>query len=152
MTKFVNRYVANCQICVRGKPSRQAPQGPVISLQIPNKPSWESISMDFIVKLPKSQGFDSIFVVVDRLSKIAHFIPCNESMSAKELAILFINNIFRLHGLQSSIISDRRGVLFTSKFWKHLLKNLQIQVNMSTAFRPETDGQTEKPIQLWNNT
>ena len=142
MTKFVNRYVANCQICVRGKPSRQAPQGPLMALQIPNNP-WESISMDFIVKLPKSQGFDSIFVVVDRLSKMAHFIPCNESISAKELAILFINNIFRLHGLPSSIISDR-GVLFTSKFWKHLLKNLQIQANMSTAFRPETDGQTEK--------
>ena len=82
MTKFVNRYVANCQTCIRGKASRQAPQGPLMSLDIPNTP-WKSISMDFIVKLPKSNGFDSIFVVVDRLTKMAHFIPCNESMSAK---------------------------------------------------------------------
>ncbi|KAG1121331.1 hypothetical protein G6F42_012533 [Rhizopus arrhizus] len=142
MTKFVNRYIANCQTCIRGKPSRQSPQGPLMSLQIPTNP-WESISMDFIVKLPKSKGFDSIFVVVDRLTKMAHFIPCNESMTAKELATLFINNIFRLHGLPSSIVSDR-GTLFTSKFWKHLLNNLDIKANMSTAYRPETDGQTER--------
>jgi hypothetical protein len=142
MTNFVNRYVANCQICIRGKPSRQAPQGPLRSLQIPDQP-WESISMDFIVKLPKSKGFDSIFVVVDRLTKMAHFIPCNESMSAKELATLFIDNIFRLHGFPTSIVSDR-GALFTSKFWQHLLKNLDVKANMSTAYRPETDGQTER--------
>ncbi|CEP07157.1 hypothetical protein [Parasitella parasitica] len=142
LTKFVNRYIANCPTCVRGKASRQAPQGPLMPLPIPNNP-WESISMDFIVKLPRSKGFDSIFVVVDRLTKMAHFIPCNESMPAKELASLFINNIFKLHGLPTSIVSDR-GSLFTAKFWKNLLQNLQIQANMSTAFRPETDGQTER--------
>ena len=99
--------------------------------------------MDFIVKLPTSNEFDSIWVVVDRLTKMAHFVPCRESMNAKELANLFIQNIFRLHGLPNSIVSDR-GVLFTSKFWKHLLSKLDINGNMSTSHRPQTDGQTEK--------
>ena len=142
MNNYIKRYVANCQICMRGKPSRQAPQGPLKPLQIPDTP-WSSISMDFIAKLPISDGYDSIWVVVDRLTKMAHFIPCKESINAKDLANLFIQNIFKLHGLPSSIISDR-GVLFTSKFWKHLLSKLDIQSNMSTSHRPQTDGQTEK--------
>jgi transposase InsO family protein len=127
---------------IRGKASHQAPQDQLKSLQIPTEP-WSSISMDFIVKLPKSNGFDSIWVVVDRLTKMAHFVPCRESTNAKELANIFIQNIFRLHGLPKSIVSDR-GVLFTSKFWKHLLSKLNINCNMSTSHRPQTDGQTEK--------
>lgn len=99
--------------------------------------------MDFVVKLPLSQGFDSVFVVVDRMTKMAHFIPCKEAMDATELARLFITNVFRLHGLPDDIVSDR-GSLFTSKFWKKLSEMTGIKSKMSTAFHPETDGQTER--------
>lgn len=99
--------------------------------------------MDFVVKLPVSQGFDSIFVVVCRLTKIAHFIPCKETMDAAELANLFVQHVFRAHGLPEDIVSDR-GTLFTSKFWKKLLELTGTKSKMSTAFHPETDGQTER--------
>ena len=99
--------------------------------------------MDFIVELPKSKsGFDAITVFVDRLSKMAHFVPCHTASSAPQIATLFIANIFRIHGLPSSIISDRDSH-FTSHFWKALWKSLDTSLNMSTAFHPQTDGQTE---------
>lgn len=97
MVTFVRRYVAACDTCARIKAPRHKPYGLLQPLDIPMRP-WASISMDFIVKLPSSHGFDSIFVVCDRLTRAAHFIPCMESMSAEELAWLFLDRIFRLHG------------------------------------------------------
>ena len=99
--------------------------------------------MDFIVKLPKSKGFDSIFVVVCRFTKQAHFIPCKESMSSSDLADLYINNIFKLHGLPDDIVSDR-GPVFRSKFWLSLLESLKIKSKLFTAFHPQSKGQTER--------
>ncbi|XXQ39875.1 reverse transcriptase [Plasmodiophora brassicae] len=103
--------------------------------------------MDLIVKLPVSEGYDSVLVVVDRLSKMAHFIPCKESLTAVELSDLFLQQVFRLHGLPDDIVSDR-GPQFVSAFWKHLLDRLDIQRNLSSSRHPESDGQTERVNQI----
>jgi hypothetical protein len=99
--------------------------------------------MDFVTGLPNSNGFDSIWVVVDRLTKLQHFAPCSTTIDAEGLAELFLSNIFRLHGLPDTILSDR-GPQFASRFWKHLCHALKIEPHLSTAFHPETDGQTER--------
>lgn len=104
--------------------------------------------MDFVVGLPTTVGgYDSIWVVVDRLTKSAHFIPVRVKYTAEKLAELYISQIVRLHGVPLSIISDR-GSLFTSHFWKALQYGLGTQLDMSTAFHPQTDGQSERTIQV----
>ncbi|WP_369008136.1 transposase family protein, partial [Bacillus sp. SRB_331] len=110
---------------LHSKVPRRKPSGLLLPLPIPSHP-WSSISMDFIVKLPKSAGFDSILVVVDRYTKMAHFIPCNETVTSCDLANLVFANIFKLHGLPTDIVSDR-GPQFVAQFWKHLLKSFHIQ-------------------------
>lgn len=102
--------------------------------------------MDFIVELPTSQGKNTILVVVDRLTKAAHFISCVGLPSAEQTSELIIQNVFRLHGVPDEIISDR-GVQFTSKFWKSFCDALGIKVNLSSAFHPQTNGQTERTNQ-----
>ena len=89
--------------------------------------------MDYIVKLPLSHGYDSIWVVCDRLTRYAHFIPCNESLDAPGLAWLFLDRIFRYHGLYDSIISDR-GSTFVSEFWRELTSLLQVELRHSKAY------------------
>src|SRR6266550_4623710 len=141
MRKDVERYVANCHTCRRVKPRRHAPHGTLLPLPVPNQP-WLDIAMDFVVGLPESEGCNAAWVVVDRLSKQRHFVPCTAKISAEGLADLFIRHIFRLHGLPDSIVSDR-GPQFASRFWRYLCRCLGIQPRLSTAFHPETDGQTE---------
>ena len=99
--------------------------------------------MDFIVDLPVSSGFDSILVIVDRLTKMAHFIPTVKDVTAEDVAALFIKHILPQHGLPDEIISDR-DARFVSKFWSRFLQLLDIRKNMSTAYHPRTDGQTER--------
>jgi len=99
--------------------------------------------MDFIVGLPKSEGYTKIWVIVDRFSKMAHFIPLKTEEHIKELALIFLKEIWRLHGLPETIISNR-DTRFTSKFWMSLMQLLQVKLNVSTACHPETDGQTER--------
>jgi hypothetical protein len=137
----VRKYVKFCQICRRAKGAKHAPYGTLKSLPVPNG-RWKDISMDFIVGLPLSDGHDAILVVVDRLTKMKHLIPCHTTDDADKLAMLFITYVWKLHGLPESIVSDR-GSLFTSEFWKRLCKRLRIDALLSTAFHPETDGQTE---------
>ena len=105
--------------------------------------------MDFISGLPESNGYTQIWVVVDRLIKMAHFIPMvtGEKSPAKDLAITFAREIWRLHGLPSDIVSDR-GSVFISGFWKELMEHLGVDLNLSTAFHPQTDGQTERVNQV----
>jgi hypothetical protein len=98
--------------------------------------------MDFITGLPVSHGQDAIFTVVDRLTKMAHFIPTSSTVDATQTADLFLKEVFRLHGLPRTIISDR-DPKFTSKFWQELMRLLQVKLKFSTAFHPQTDGQTE---------
>jgi len=109
---------------------------------IPEKP-WVHISADFITKLPLAQGYDSILVVVDRLTKIVHFIPTTEKTSAEGLARLFRDNVWKLHGLPESIISDREPQ-FMAGLMRELNQILGIKSKMSTAFHPQTDGQIER--------
>jgi hypothetical protein len=103
---------------------------------------WESVSMDFMVSLPLSKGFDAIMVVVDRFSKMAHIIPIMESAIAQEMGRLFFTHVFKHHGLPKDIVSDRNPK-FTTKFWRALWKRMGSELKMSISFRPQTDGQTE---------
>ncbi|KAI5474168.1 hypothetical protein MNV49_007998, partial [Pseudohyphozyma bogoriensis] len=139
--KYVEDYVSGCTTCARTKAPRHKKYGLLQPLPIPEHP-WASISMDFIEKLPESDGYDSI-LVVDRLTKMAVFIPTDTTITAQELADIFIRHVFSKHGLPADIISDR-GNKFTSQFWTALSQALKIQQNLSTAYHPETDGQTER--------
>src|SRR5690606_4084097 len=142
MHRTVERYMKNCEICQRAKPTRHQPYGLLKPLQAPER-RWSDILVDLITGLPVSDGYDAITVVVDRLSKMAHYIPCTTELDAETFAKLFVQNIFRLHGLPTKIVSDR-GSLFTSKFWKWVAAKLGIKRNLSTAYHPQTDGQTER--------
>src|SRR5690606_24984041 len=141
MRQTIARFIRNCDTCSRIKPVRHAPYGYLKPLSVPQR-RWDSVSMDFIVGLPESNSakYTSILVVVDRLSKMAHFIPDPTKVKAKDVARLFLNNVFRLHGFPSYIVSDR-GSNIVGKFSKALCKLVGIQQQSSTAFHPQTDGQ-----------
>ena len=102
--------------------------------------------MDFIVKLPRSEGFDTILVIVDRLTKMSLFIPTTTNITSEQLADLYVTHVFSKHGVPADIVSDR-GTEFTSKFWRSLGTRLNMKLNFSTAYRPQTDGQTERTNQ-----
>jgi hypothetical protein len=141
MKQFIHHFVDSCDMCGRTKKRRHKPVGELKSLPIPPYP-WSSLSMDLIEFLPESNGFNSILVIVDRLTKMAKSIPTTTGLTAEELARLFVRHVFGQHGLPTDITSDR-GSEFTSEFWKSLCTLLKIKLNFSTAFHPETDGQTE---------
>lgn len=142
MREFINEYINSCDACQRNKAVHHRKYGLLNPLPVPTGP-WRSLSMDHVVDLPRSNGYDSVLVVVDRLTKQAHFILADKTDTASDLARQFLENIFRLHGLPSDIVSDR-GTTFRSGWWKAFLKMLKIKPNLSTAFHPETDGQTER--------
>jgi transposase InsO family protein len=109
---------------------------------------WEDISMDFVVGLPRTpKGNDSVWVIVDRLTKVAHFVLVKTQYATKKLAELYVEHILRLHGAPKSIVSDR-GPQFVSKFWQSFHKLMGTTLNYSTAFHPQTDGQTERVNQV----
>ncbi|MBW0586472.1 hypothetical protein O181_126187, partial [Austropuccinia psidii MF-1] len=146
MTQYIEDYVSSCQQCSRNKNIHHKKCGLLKTLPVPNG-RLICLSMDFITQLPLSNSFDSILVIVDRFSKIAVFIPTMSSITSLDLAHLFIKNIFSKHGLPSSIVSDR-GSLFVSSFWANLCQQLKISRDLSTAYHPETDGQTERVNQI----
>jgi len=140
--KYIQRYVDHCDTCHRIKPIRHAPFGRLKPLELPHRP-WDTISMDFITALPISNGKDALWVVIDSLTKMGHFVACQGTMNPEDLADHFLQQVIRPHGLPSSMVSDR-GSLFTSDFWKRVTETLGISRNLSTAFQPQTDGQTER--------
>ena len=141
MYRDVERHVRRCTTCLQAK-STTNPYGLYMPLPIPSAP-WSDISMDFVLGLPRSKrGHDSIFVVVDRFSKMAHFIPCSKTHDASRIATLFFREIVRLHGVPKTIVSDR-DVKFMSYLWKAMMAKLGVKLLFSSASHPQTDGQTE---------
>ncbi|GJW71577.1 putative reverse transcriptase domain-containing protein [Tanacetum coccineum] len=146
MKADIATYVSKCLTCAKVKAEHQKPSG---LLQQPEIPvwKWERITMDFITKLPRTpSGYDSIWVIVDRLTKSAHFIPMNEKYKMEKLTRLYLKEIVCRHGVPVSIISDR-DPRFASRFWTSLQKSLGTNLDMSTAYHPKTDGQSERTIQ-----
>jgi hypothetical protein len=132
-------YVAKCDTCRRVKAIHMKTAGPLQSLPIPTW-KWEDISMDFIVGLPRiAKGFDSIWVIIDRLTKIAHFLPVKVKYPVVTYAELYIARILSLHGVPETIMSDC-GPQFVSKFWEELHKSLGTKLLHSTAYHPQTSG------------
>jgi len=138
----VKQYVEGCNSCQRNKNHTEQPAGKLMPNSIPEKP-WMHISADFITKLPIAQGYNSILVVVDQLTKMVHFIPTIEKTSAEGLARLFRDNVWKLYGLPESIISDRRPQ-FAAGIMQELNRMLGIESKLLTAFYPQTDRQTER--------
>ena len=131
-----------CYICQKAKPERLPPAGLLQPLPIPSDP-WEVASMDFIDGLPTSRHYNCLLAVVDKLTKFAHFIPLKHPYTPSKIAELFVDNMYRLHGMPLSLVSDRDPI-FTSNFWQAVFRATRTQLKLSTANHPETDGQTER--------
>jgi hypothetical protein len=143
MDKSVAHYVHTCLPCQQNKYSNQKELGLTQPLPIPTR-CWESVSMDYVVGLPMTaDGFDAIITVTDRLSRQIHLILTCGSVTAEDTAELFFREVFRLHGMPSSLVSDR-DPKFTSQFWQSLFQLTGTQLKMSTAYHPQTDGLTER--------
>jgi hypothetical protein len=140
-------YISLCDTCQRIKAKHQRSAGLLQPLKIPEW-KWEEIGMDFIVGLPRTQArYDSIWVIVDRLTKATHFIPVKTTYSGAKLVELYMSRIVCLHGVPKKIVSDR-GSQFTSKFWERLHGSMDTKLNFSSAYHPQTDGQTERTNQI----
>ena len=146
MKREVAQFVSACEVCQRVKLEHQKPAGMLNPLPIPEW-KWENIAMDFVVGLSvASNRLDSIWVIVDRLTKSAHFIPVKSGYSVDKLAQVYVDEVVRLHGAPVSIVSDR-GPQLTSRFWRSLQNAMGTRLDFSTAFHPQTDGQSERTIQ-----
>jgi len=146
LKRDVAHFVYSCLICQKSKVDHQKPVGLMTPLDVPEW-KWDSISMDFVTSLPNTpKGNDAIWVIADRLMKSAHFIPINITFHVAQLAEIYIREILMLHGVPSSIVSDRDS-RFTYRFWKSLQEALGSKLRLSSAYHLQTDGQSERTIQ-----
>lgn len=151
MRAEVEQYIQGCIQCQQNKSARHTKYGQIQFAPVPDTP-WDDITMDFVVKLPKSKDpatqdtFDSIMVIVEKLTKYAIMVPFKESYKADQLAFILLDRLIRDHGIPRSITSDR-DKLFTSNYWRTLVASIGTKLRMSTAYHPQTDGQTERTNQ-----
>nr|GFA90490.1 putative reverse transcriptase domain-containing protein [Tanacetum cinerariifolium] len=146
MKADIATYVSKCLICAKVKAEHQKPSGLLVQPKIPEW-KWDNITIYFITKLPKlSQGYDTIWVIVDRLTKFAIFTPIRETNPMDKLERIYLKEVATRHGIPVSIISDR-DPRFASNFWRSFQNDLGTRLDMSTAYHPETDGQSERTIQ-----
>lgn len=138
----VEEFVKQCSVCQQAKHEHAHPSGTLQPLPIPVR-AWGEVTMDFIEGLPRSEGADVILVVVDRLTKYSHFIPLHHPFTALQVARAFLDNIVKLHGVPESIVSDRDKI-FTSAFWRELFALVGTKLLYTTAYHPQTDGQSER--------
>ncbi|XP_061886375.1 uncharacterized protein LOC133636399 [Entelurus aequoreus] len=138
-------FVAACRVCSRNKASHQAPAGLLHPLPIPSRP-WSHIAVDFVTGLPPSEGSDTILTIVDRFSKMAHFVALPKLPSALETAQLLVLHAFRLHGIPTDVVSDR-GPQFSSAVWRAFCKSLGASPSLSSGYHPQSNGQTERTNQ-----
>jgi len=142
MKEDIKKYINDCQVCSQAKTEHCKLPGLLQPLNIPPH-AWHTVSLDFIEGLPKSKSFDTILVVIDKFTKYGHFIPLAHPYSALSVAQLYMNNIYKLHGMPKVLVSDRDKV-FTSNLWQELFRLADTVLNMSSAYHPQTDGQTER--------
>jgi hypothetical protein len=142
MKAYITEQVTNCPIYQFSKSKKVHYPRLLDPLDIPTA-KWSEISMDFIEGLSTSNGMNVIQVIVDRLTKYAHFLPLSHPYTVHKVATLFLDHIFKLHGLPKIIVSDKDKI-FTSKLWQELFSALNVNLHFSTAYHPESDGQTEK--------
>jgi len=142
MSRYIGQYISTCDLCLRTKPIRQALVGELHPLWIPDS-RWDTFSVDFVVELPLSSGHDAVMTVVDSVSKRAHFILTHTMVTAEGAARLFLHQVWKLHGLLKYVVSDR-GPQFVARFTRELYRLLGIKLVSSTAWHPQTDGQTER--------
>lgn len=141
MKESLSRFIRECDVCQQHKIELQRPTGLLQPLPIPTQ-IWSDISMDFIDSLPSLKGKNALLVVVDRLSKYAHFIPLSHPYTTPGIAQVFFDNIFKLHGMPQSIVCDKDPT-FTSALWKELFNLQGTRFNYSSPYHPQTDGETK---------
>uniref|UniRef100_A0A0A9BCD2 Integrase catalytic domain-containing protein n=1 Tax=Arundo donax TaxID=35708 RepID=A0A0A9BCD2_ARUDO len=142
MKTHIKEFVQSCEVCQQAKLERVRYPGLLQPLPVPSQ-AWQVVSMDFIEGLPRSASFNCILVVVDKLSKYAHFLALSHPFTAQKVALLYMNNVYKLRGMPQSIISDRDKI-FTCLFWQELFKLNGTHLKMSSDYHPQTDGQTER--------
>jgi hypothetical protein len=143
MLRDIKQFVKSCDSCQRNKPSNQVEPGLLQPLPIPGR-NWEQITTDLVTQLPKTpRGYDAICTFVDRMSKMVHFVPCTSDLTAAGWAELFHDHVWKLHGYPKVVVSDR-GTQWNNQFWASLCKLTGTTRAMSTAYHPQTDGQSER--------
>ncbi|KAL3497445.1 hypothetical protein ACH5RR_040177 [Cinchona calisaya] len=135
-------YMRECDVCKRSKVDQCKNPRLLQPLLIPSQ-AWQHISMDFIKGLPRSASCNTIFVIIDRFTKYGHFFPITAYYIAQSVASVFFDNVYKLHGLPKTIVSNKDKV-FTSLFWQELFGKLGTELHLSSAYHPQTDGQTER--------
>jgi len=140
MEECVRNYILTCDACQCNKTVRKKKYDKVVPLKIPSCP-WEQISMDFIIDLRNVKGYNQCWVIVDRFTKMVHFIPL-KNRKAKELVLIYVSEVWRLHGLPKRVVSARSTV-FMSLLWSEVMRLLEVELEKSLAYHPQTDGQTD---------
>lgn len=142
MKSAVRDFVSTCITCQQAKPDRARLPGLLQPLPVPTA-AWQVVSLDFVEGLPRSANVNCILVVIDSFTKYAHFLALSHPYTAASVAKLFLNQVYRLHGLPTALVSDRDKI-FTSNFWNELFRFADVKLQMSSSYHPQSDGQMER--------